>query len=59
MRAGHTTMNVSTASVLTTRATIIPVEKRLPWVLAAPLIGWLSLGLWLGIWRVARLVLAG
>ena len=38
---------------------MIPAEKRLPWVLAAPLIGWLSLGLWLGIWRVARLAFAG
>ena len=33
-------------------------EERLSWALAAPLIGGLSLGLWLVIWRVAELVLA-
>ncbi len=33
--------------------------RPLPWLLAAPLIGGMSLGLWLGIWRVAQIVLAG
>jgi hypothetical protein len=33
--------------------------ERLPWTLAGPLIGGLSLGLWLAIWEVARLALAG
>ena len=32
-------------------------EEHLPWLLAAPLIGGVSLGLWLGIWQLARLVL--
>jgi hypothetical protein len=30
---------------------------RLPWTLAVPLIGALSLGLWLAIWEVAQRVL--
>jgi hypothetical protein len=35
------------------------VGGRLPWTLAVPLIGGLSLGLWLAIWEVAQLALAG
>ena len=33
-------------------------EERLPWPLAVLLMGGLSLGLWLVIWRVAELLLA-
>ena len=37
----------------------IYADKPLPWVLAAPLIGGVSLGLWQGIWLLARLALGG
>jgi hypothetical protein len=30
---------------------------RLPWPVAVPMIGFLSLGLWLGMWELASLVL--
>lgn len=30
-------------------------QDRLPWSLAMPVIGVLSLGLWLGIWQFVRL----
>ena len=33
--------------------------QRLPWALAAPLIGGLSAGLWLVLWGVVQLALAG
>ena len=37
----------------------LDVPERLPWSLAAPLIGAMSAGLWLGLWQLTRLALAG
>ncbi len=48
--------------MIAARAIAVPAtdaEERLPWSLAAPLIGGLSLGLWVGIWQLARLALGG
>jgi hypothetical protein len=42
----------------TRRAPWFKAEGRLPWTLAVPLIGGLSLGLWLVIWEIAQLALA-
>ncbi len=47
----------SAAEFPTTVAPTNVAERRLPLFLAAPLIGWLALGLWLGIWRAVRFVL--
>jgi len=43
----------------TNRAPWFKGEARLPWTLAVPLIGGLSVGLWLVIWEIAQLALAG
>lgn len=40
-------------------AAALSPEDRLPLVLAMPLIGGLSLGLWVGIWQLGRLALGG
>jgi len=46
---------------MTARSTALrfTAGERLPWPLAALLIGGLSVGLWLVLWQVAQRVLAG
>jgi len=43
----------------TIEAHTIDMEERLPWILAVPVIGGLSLGLWAVIWQLVRMVIAG
>ena len=35
----------------------LEAEERLHWMVATPLIGGVSLGLWMAIWQIVRLVL--
>lgn len=55
MQAGSKTTRVDAPGIDAPR---IDAEGRLPWKLAIPLIGCLSLVLWVGIWQLARLALA-
>ena len=43
----------------TSKAPRFKAKERLPWALAVPLIGGLSVGLWLVIWEIAKLAVAG
>jgi hypothetical protein len=45
--------------VATRGAPGVKAEGRLPWILAVPLIGGLSVGLWLVFWEIAQLAFAG
>lgn len=56
MRAAGRTATISSHTI---QPGTIWAEERLPWMLAMPLIGGISLGLWLAIWRLTRLALAG
>ena len=60
MMAAGTTATTRTRAIDpdATGADSIWAADRLPWVLALPLIGGLSFGLWLGLWEIARLALA-
>jgi hypothetical protein len=43
----------------TSMAPRFKLHERLPWTMAVPLIAGLSVGLWLVIWEIAQLALAG
>jgi hypothetical protein len=58
MCAGGTTVVPPAPAAAITAAPVVATGKRLPWTIAAPLIGALSLGLWFGIWKAVRLMLA-
>ena len=59
MRAGGTTATIDAHAFDPSAAqrARLEAEERLHWMVATPLIGGVSLGLWLCIWEVARLAL--
>jgi hypothetical protein len=58
----HRRMHGGTHRMIARATSMAPrfkLHERLPWTMAVPLIAGLSVGLWLVIWEIAQLALAG